>query len=305
LKSHVFLFTGYSLRNPDFGSIYNTVFLSMQGTHQTHFLALLDDPGRHETEDLHRRGLVPVEVWNYPGSDKSQKLLSFLASLLDATPEHHLRRFYRGLDRGDQISIVITSRLHEKENYVFYPACDIHVANQIKDDLQTLGVTAEVLADEYALKRPDSLLCDNVVLVCSPFGNRFTKYVFERAGKVESAIRQRFDESGDQRFLETADGRRFMSDDPMTHRAGERIEHGLIARYRNPWAPGKYIFVFAGLQALGTQAISEFIQQPHGYRQLNEKGNAEDLVVILPVVYFEHDPFNYQFESQAPIHVPT
>lgn len=306
LKSHVFLFTGYGLRDPDFGSIYNNVFLAMQGKHQTHFLALLDDPGPHEIEDLHRCGLVPIEVWNYPGNDKSQKLLSFLASLVDATSEQiHLRQFYRGLERHDNISVVITSHIHETESYVFYPASDIHTANQIQGDLQKLEVTATILADEYALKDPERLLSDNVILVCSPFGNRFTKYVFERAQTVESSIRERFDDSEGQRYLAASDGRRFTSDNPTACRTGERIEYGLIARYQNPWALGKYIFVFAGLQALGTQAIGKFIKQPHGYRRLNETGNAEDLVAVLPVVYSKYDPFSCEFDLQELIHVPT
>lgn len=306
LKSHVFLFIGFGLRDPDFGSIYNNVFLAMQGKHETHFLALLEDPGEYETEDLRRRGLVPVDVWNYPGGDKTQKLCAFLASLVEATSEEiHLRRFYQGLERDDHISIVITSRLHKEENYVYYPACDIHTANQIKEDLRKLGVTATILADEWALNKCDHLLSDNVVLVCSPFGNRFTKYVFEQAGTVESSIRERFVSSGDERCLEAADGQRFRSDNPKTIRSGERVEHALIARYRNPWANGKYIFVFAGIQALGTQAAGEFITSTNGYRQINEFANAEDVAVVLPVAYSEHDPFNPEFKIGELVRVST
>src|SRR5271165_2912007 len=306
LKSHVFLFVGYSLRDPDFSSLYNNEFFAMRGKQQSHFLALLDDPGKHEINDLQLRGLVPVEVWNYAGSNNSQKLLSFLDLLVDATSEQvHLRRFYRGLKHHDHMSIVVTSRLHERESYVYYPASDIHTADQIKQDLQKLRVTADIVADEYALKNSDRLLSDNVVLVCSPFGNRFTKYVFEHAKRLkkEFAIQGHFGKFGDQRFIETADGRRFSSDSPTAKRVGERTEYGLIARYRNPWAPGKYIFLFAGLQALGTEAIGEFIKRPHGYRQLNEKSNDDDIVVILPVMYDKYDPFDYKFELGELIHV--
>lgn len=96
LKSHVFLFIGYSLRDPDFSSLYNNEFFAMKGKQQTHFVALLDDPGKHELEDLHRWGLVPVEVWNYSGDDKSHKLLSFLSLLVQATSDQfHIRHLPR------------------------------------------------------------------------------------------------------------------------------------------------------------------------------------------------------------------
>jgi SIR2-like protein len=40
LISHAFIFVGYSLRDPDFSSVYNSYFATMKGKHQVHFLTL-------------------------------------------------------------------------------------------------------------------------------------------------------------------------------------------------------------------------------------------------------------------------
>jgi len=297
LISHVFLFLGYSLRDPDFSSVYNNYFAGMKGKHQAHFLVLLEDPGALETEDLHRRGLMPIEGWSYPGGSKTEKLIAFLKSLVDAASEQtRLRRFYHRLERHAHIPIVVTSDLHPVEQYVTYPACDIDLAHQISADMQKLSVTPEIVSDVRALGDPEQFLSDHLILICSPLGNKFTKHVFEKASQKNSAIRQRFISMGGKRRAIVANGIEYPSDDPSESGVKERIEHALIARYLNPWAPGKYIYVFAGVQALGTVATRRYLSQSAAYSQLAENADDGDIVAILPVKYREYDPYDPQFE---------
>jgi hypothetical protein len=286
LISHVFLFVGYSLRDPDFSSVYNNYFAAMKGKHQAHFLALLEEPDKYETEDLHRRGLIPIEVWKFTGSTNTARLTAFLESLVNATSEQTpLRRFYRGLERHDNIPIVVTSHVHPSERYISYPACDIDTAHQIAAGLQKISITSEIFSDERALSDPERFLSDHLILVCSPFGNRFTKHVFDRASQIKCAIRQEFIELKDKRRAIVASGVEYPSDDPNATEGVNRIEHALIARYQNPWFRGKYIYVFAGLQALGTYAAGCFLREPDNYRWLAENNDGGDIVAILPVNY--------------------
>jgi hypothetical protein len=305
LKSHVFLFVGYSLRDPDFGSIYHNVRRVMKDKHQTHFLALGDDPGPYEIEDLHRRGLGAIELWKYPGQDKAEQLILFLDSLVDATSEQiHLQRFYRGLERGEEVPIIITSRLHEKEGYVFHPACDIHTANQVKEDIGKIGTSGYVLADEFALRNTGKFLSSNVILICSPFGNNFTKHVLAEMEKLGSTVWPRFEETGNLRSLCTKEGQKFIAGESVANQAG-RQEYAVVARFQNPWASGKYIFVFAGAQAVGTHAIGEFLKQRHGYQSLNKGDRNDNLSVLISIIYTGNDAFNYEIAIQDLFHLQS
>jgi hypothetical protein len=301
----VFLFVGYSLRDPDFGSIYHNVSRAMKNKRQTHFLALVDNPGPYEIEDLHRQGIVAIELWNYPGQSKTEKMIFFLDSLVDATSEQiHLQRFYRGLERRDEVPIIITSRLHEKEGYVFHPACDIHTANQVKEDIEKIGVTGFVLADEFALRDTAKFLSSNIILICSPFGNNFTKYVLAEMEKAGRTVWPRFEETDNLRSLCTKDGKRFVAGKIIADQLG-RQEYALVARFQNPWAHGKYIFVFAGVQAVGTYAIGEFLKQRHGYRNLNNGKKKDDLSVVISIISKGNDAFNYDVAIQNLFHLQS
>jgi hypothetical protein len=303
LTSHIFLFVGYSLRDPDFGSLYNNVFTGMQGKHQSHFLALVEDPGVFENEDLRRRGLVPIEVWRYPGANSTEKITRFLTSLVAATSDQfHIERFYK-FSREDDIPIVITSRLHDTEKYVYYPACDIEVAHQVSADLHKIGVTARIFPDEYAINNTERLLSDHLILVCSPFGNRFTKYVLAAGAGKEPPILECFTEAPGGRRIISTRGQEFQSDLPSENAGGEATEYSIIARYQSRWAKGKYIFVFAGLQALGTYAAAAFVKDSEGYRWLSEANGTGDIVAILPIKYSSYNPYMPQYELGKPIRI--
>lgn len=245
LASHVFLFVGYSLRDPDFIAVYDNMFRQMAGKHQTHFLALADQPKPLETDDLKSRGFQVIEIWNYPGNDRSERLRHFLELLVDNTSEQiHLRRFYRELQNQAAVTIVVGSSCHETERYLYYPGCDIDVAHQLQADLRNFSVTSSILPDERALRDVETTRAQNVILIGSPKGNKFTGYVFCEAEKIKK--RFKFKEDVEPRIL-LAEGKEYSSPDPTAGNGKENTEYALVARYQNPWRQGS---TFSFLQEL-------------------------------------------------------
>lgn len=206
LKSHSFLFVGYSLRDPDFAQIYQNVLVAMKDVPQRHFLALQSDPGHLETQYLRGSGFGIVPLWDYAG-DRTQKTCAFLDQLIDATSEEvHIRRFFKGIEPDEEVKIIVTSQLHNSERYVLYPASDINTANQVASDLRKFGANSSIVADVHALRSPEMLRSENLILVCSPFGNQFTRYIFENASP---SIFKHFVEIDGRRVICGANGRQF------------------------------------------------------------------------------------------------
>jgi len=76
LASMVFLFVGYSLRDPDFNAIYDQIFYRMKGDHQNHFVCL-EKPSQYEVDDLKLQGLSVIDISNWHGSTISLRTTSF------------------------------------------------------------------------------------------------------------------------------------------------------------------------------------------------------------------------------------
>jgi hypothetical protein len=164
-------------------------------------------------------------------------------------------------------------------------------------------MTGFIIADQFAIKERDRLLSGNVILVCSPFGNRFTKHVFDAMAEAGSPTWPRFEEKNNMRYLRAKDGRQFNAGQEISDQAGKRAEYALVARYRNPWAVGKYIFVFAGVQAVGTHAVGELLKREHRYRDLNGSGKNEDLALVVSMAYSGNDAFNFNFDVRDLLHL--
>jgi hypothetical protein len=297
LAQHMFLFVGYSLSDPDFSSIYDNVLYTKGSLRQSHYICL-PEVTDHESEDLMQRGLRPINLLQWPGDNTSAQLLSFLKALVEATSERfHAERFYQTVYKGQEVPIVVTSRLHETEQYVYYPACDLYTAQAVQHALELTGSKGTIIADHNALRQTGELLAQNVVLVCSPFGNAFAAEVFRRF-EVESfkiPFRWTEDERGRRCIEILRTGEKFYGDDPVFADGITTFrEIAVISRVKNPWAPGCSLFMFAGLHALGTHAAGAFISNVMNYRDM--PWEVQEVSSLLKVYYREHDPYDYQFE---------
>jgi SIR2-like domain len=299
LQANVFLFVGYSLRDPDFTAIYNTVFQLMKGEHQNHFIAFVEDPGRYELEDLRQRGLNPIPLWQYPGNNATEKTCAFLNALVRETSDlQHMKSYYRGIDIGENVPLVIPFRIRPADYLAYHPSADIHAAHVLATHLERLGVRYHFVGDVNAMKDPDALLTNNVIVICSPAGNSFAKYVFDKAANTPCMIRERFEDSpGKKRRSIVVGNRRFFAD--PVRGSGKRRDFLLVARYSNPWAAGKFIYVFAGCHAVGTRATPEFLRSA-GYRRLSDM-EEDDVVAIVPVSYSDYDLIDPTVDLGEPI----
>jgi hypothetical protein len=299
LASHTFLFVGYSLSDPDFGLIFDDVLRNMDDMKQFHYFcapAITD----HEREDLNQRGVKAIALAEWSDGDASAGLAAFLTSLTTATSDlTHVKRFFSGLRRGATVPIIVSSRTHEHEQYVFIPECDLHVANEVERALQLLGCTARRMADRRAIGDSDMLAGHDLVLVCSPFANQVTHAVFADPALTEHGPRVSFREDGGSRLL-LIDATRdeFRGDNPVRADASRHYqERALVARYRNPWNPERHVFVFAGLHALGTHAVGHFLSDTSNFAKLPDMDTP--LEAILTVGYSDHDPYDYRYEIEA------
>ncbi|WP_345037406.1 SIR2 family protein [Streptomyces sannanensis] len=294
LIHHMFLFVGYSLSDPDFNSIYDNVLYKMGNMAQTHYLCV-PHASPQEVDDLNRRGVKTIDLSKWPGATPSEQLKAFLEALANATSDLvHIERFFRGLKRGEEVPLVISSMLNVGEQFVFYPDCDVRVAQQVERALEKMGVSTRWVADRLALEQFDEYLNRNIVLICSPFGNRFTHQVFEQLSPGTICVR--FCNDDGQRFIQDLKtDNTYAADDPAT--AEERPnshDFCVVARYRNPWNPGRYIFLFAGIYAIGTHAVARFLSDLTNYREL--PGGSEDSVLLLRVTFTGHDPYGYEYQ---------
>lgn len=296
LAQYHFLFIGYSLSDPDFSSIYDNVLYFMGRMRQTHYMCIPTMTPLEE-EDLRQRGIEAVDLSRWPGKTITDQLQSFLQALVDATSTVvHARRFFVGLDRDHETPTIITSRLHEIEQYAYFPASDLYTARQVERSLEAIGYRSSIVADHEALISFDSYKQQNLVLICSPFGNAFSAQLFEELGKLTTNIDIRWtQEAGQRHIVDERSGRTFTPDIPTTA-DGERLlhEYAVIARYRNPWAVGKWIFMFMGVNAIGTHAVGHFLSDQLRYRDL--AWDTDDLAVVLHITYRTHNPYRYLYD---------
>ncbi len=298
LTQYSFLFIGYSLSDPDFNSIYDGVMYSMGRMRQTHYMCVPSLTSLEE-QDLRGRGIEPIDLSLWPGDSLAAKLDSFLTALVEATSEMlHIRRLFSNLHIGQEVPTVITSRLHETEKYVYFPMCDLYTAQQTERVLGLIGCTARIMADHHALARYDEYKREDLVLVCSPFGNAFTARIFQDIGLIPSNITIRWENSGQDRWIrDIRSGRKYQADNPLSAHGEPQVEYALIARYRNPWAVSRKIFMLAGINALGTHAAGKFMQDPKGFSKLPWR--EEEFAVILKIIYSFHDPYDYEYKIDS------
>jgi len=289
LYSHVFLFIGYSLSDPDFNSIYDHVFNTMKTMTQRHFICTLST-SPHEKEDLTKRNLTSINIGSWPGKNPNEKLIAFLETLVETTSETiHIKRFFR-IKKGQNLPIIVNSRMHEKYHYSFYPVCDIHVAQQLEKALNRIGGSSQIIPDKIAIEKPDDYLYSDLILICAPYSNQFTKYIYEKAEYDKISFDQCFVTSGSERSLEdNINEQSFKTDDPNIDTPGKiHKEFALIARYCNPWSAGRYIYVFSGVHALGTYAIGDFLENMDNFKKLPY--NSKSSSAILELTYKKWDP---------------
>lgn len=300
LKSRTFFFIGYSLRDPDFNALYDSVRHHMGDMGHVHYVCVGCTPSSHEIYDLRRRGLMHVSTEAYPGT-RAERDTALVNDLIDQTSERfHIRRFFEAISAQPRAHIVITAFSDGREGWTAHPACDVLTAFQLVSDLHKIGVKGIVVPDRVAMRDVDRYLADNVILVCSPFGNALTREFFSR----QPSPPQVFEDiaGGTGRQIRHRDGSTYHSDDPSTGRP-HYIEHALIARYQNPWSAGCQVYVFAGCQAIGTHAIGQFLAQADGYRHLTAGSAAGELVRLLPLTYatIDHDDYKYQVSPLVPL----
>ena len=303
LTQFSFLFLGYGLTDPDFNSIYDYVVQAMGRMRQTHYICVPSMTPLEE-QDLRERGIEPIDLSAWPGATPEAKLDQFLTDLVEATSDIvHVRRLFGGLQPRQEVPVVITSRLHELEQYVYFPMCDLHVAQSVSRVLGLIGCTGSITADHHALARYDEYIRQDLVLICSPFGNAFTKRMFEDIDRIVSNITVRWRDTGRDRLIQDIpSGKTFTADNPLEARGYPQTEYALVARFRNPWARDRRIFMLAGLNALGTHAVGDFMSDPRNYDQLSWRD--EDCAAILEITYSEHDPYNYRYKI-ASVHSLT
>lgn len=298
LSSFTFLFVGYSLSDPDFNSIYEHVLVSMGDMTPRHY-ALLLSPTKHEVTDLERRGVTSIDLNEWPGEDATGKLESFLECLLDTSSELiHIERLFK-LPGSGLVPIILSSKTNEEEGYVYHTACDIHTSTIIQGLLDRMGQKSVLLADMAAMKDPGVYLAQNIILVCSPFANAFTRYVFDQAAEFASSIGQKFMAKDGRRLIADRHGRKWVADDPLAPGTGGGAKHdyALAARYRNPWARDKYIYVFCGIYTIGTQALGDLLARPDDYSRL--PWFEDEFACILDLQYTDFNPHNYVYEIAA------
>jgi len=305
LSSFNFLFVGYSLGDPDFNSIYEHVLVSMGDMAPRHY-ALLLSPTSHEQTDLERRGVTTLDLSLWPGDDPPTKLETFLENLLEVSSELiHIERVFK-LPGATSVPIILSSKINEEEGYVYHTACDIHTSTIIQGSLDMMGLKSVLLADSAAMKDPGLYLSDNIILVCSPFANAFTKYIFEQASGLNSKITQRFLSEGGKRFIIDGHGRKWVADEPLAptpangSQVGTKRDYALTARYRNPWARDKYIYVFCGIYTVGTQACGDLIANPTEFGRLPWQD--DEFAAIIELEYSEFNPHEYVYKIVA-VHV--
>jgi hypothetical protein len=297
LSEYAFLFVGYSLNDPDFTAIFDDVLLTMGDMRQMHYMCI---PSVHELErqDLRHRGIEAIDLgtWGTPGAP-TEGLTAFLTELAAETSDiTHVKRFFDGVRRGDEVPIIVSSRTHEHEQFVYIAECDLHVATQVEEALGRLGCTTRRVADRRALHDVEMLAQHDLVLVCSPFGNDVTARAFELISGGPGGIGLAFeDDEGIRSVHQLVDARRFHADNPVDADGSARSrEHAVIARYRNPWNPERRLFVFAGLYALGTHAVGTFLKDLRNYERIPDGG--AHLEAVLTMSYHDHDPYDYRYE---------
>lgn len=306
LRDHSFLFIGYSLSDPDFVALYDDVLSTMGDMRQVHFICL---PGATELErdDLKRRGFEVLDIlgWDSDRSDISRGLGAFLDELADKTDDlTQIKRFFSGLRKGQEIPIVVSSQPHPDEKYIYVAESDLVVASEATEALAKLGCRGQRLTDYRALRDFDLLLEDDLVLVCSPFGNTFTRELYARADEHTSGkfTQVEFIQTDAGRAIVAKQGaKEFHADNPVTaDGSGPRQEYALLARYDNPWTAGRSIYVLAGLHAIGTHAVGRFLGKNESFRALPAVNGR--LEAVLTVEYVEHDPYDYDYKI-ADVHI--
>ncbi|GIH25041.1 hypothetical protein Aph01nite_33510 [Acrocarpospora phusangensis] len=305
LSSFNFLFVGYSLSDPDFNSIYEHVLASMGEMTPRHY-ALLLSPSDYEVNDLKRRGVTAIDLSRWPGDSATGKLEAFLEDLLESSSDLiHVERLFK-LPGSDNVPIILSSKINEEEGYVYHTSCDIHAATQVQNALTLMSLRSFIVADIAAMRELGEYLATNIILICSPFANAFTRYVLDQAMGLSSAIGHRFgvDEHG-QRYIADLRGRRWTANDPMAlpdpdDPVAIKRDYALAARYRNPWAPGKFIYVFCGIYTIGTQACGDLLANPSEYGRL--PWASEEFAAILELEYSEFNPHKYDYKISA-IHI--
>jgi hypothetical protein len=298
LAQYSFLFIGYSLSDPDFNSIYDNVMYSMGRMRQTHYMCVPSLTPLAE-QDLRERGIEPIDLSLWQGASLGEKLDSFLAELVEATSEIvHIRRIFPNLPIAHEIPIIITSRLHETEQYVYFPFCDLYTAQRIERNLGLISRRGKIVADHHALAQYDEYLRRDLVLVCGPSANAFTAKFFDDIATIPSNISVRWEELRGNRVIKDVNsGCTYSADDPLKAHGERQTEYALIARYRNPWAAARRIFLFAGLNAIGTHAAGTFMSNSASYSKLPWR--EEDFAVVLKITYTQHDPYDYKYEIES------
>lgn len=210
----------------------------------------------------------------------------------------HLKRFFKPIEKDEEVPIVITSRLHEKEGYAFYPACDVYVAQKIAKDLSFIGVKSKIISDEYMLNMEPDAWEKNLILVCAPFGNKFSKMIFKKRSEVFGKTEYFCTKNG-KRTIVTRDKQIFCSDNPLSSKLKKKEDHALIARYIHPLNPKYKIFVFAGTQAIGTYAVGEYLSKTNSYREICEDTIGNELIVVIHLCYDKHNPFDYKLKLKG------
>ncbi|MFD9094228.1 SIR2 family protein [Streptomyces collinus] len=299
LTQRVFLFVGYSLTDPDFNSVYDHVLYGMGRMRQTHFICI-NGPTELEVQDLRQCGIEVIDLALWPGRTEAQRLISFLQALAEATSAMvHVERFFCGVRQGERVPMIVRSVLNEEETSVYYPDCDIRVAQEVEKALQAMGCEPELVPSVLAEARFDEYLQQNLVLICSPLGNSFTARVFDRLEERTTNICIRFRRMEDDRgYLEDIKtGLRYVPDRPGDADPQHiQYDYSVIARYRNPWADDKYLFIMAGLNAIGTHAVSRFLSNLMNYRKLPR--SQDDSVLLLRVSYRAYDPYRFVSEEE-------
>ncbi len=286
LATTTFLFLGYSLDDIDFSMLYDRVFLSLAPLERRHYITVFG-ANPHQVEDLRRRGLEVIDLryWNTSGHEDG--LDAFLQSLCAATSDAvHIRRMFGNPPKGTEIPIVVPSYIHPTEGYEYFPRMDLDVARALEGGASLLGLKTEIFADADVVNdNPEVFLQSDVVMIGSPRGNKLSAFVFDINGQrlqSKNSIYVKF-EAGHERTLTVGcrdDERTYSSIDSSTYRGeGDNVEYAVIARYRNPWAQGHYLWLMAGLWGLGTQALADYFKSG-GYRSLPWESEGEAVSVL-------------------------
>lgn len=285
LRERTFLFIGYSLADPDFNSVYDSAFYTMRPMHIQHYICSFELDA-HERTDLIQRGLEVIELGRRQDSEGDEPLGTFLRQLVTESNEaFHVRRFFSSVGRGSDVPIIVSSRPpDETYQHDYFPACDIRAAQVIQDSLRLLGATGHLRVDREAVQDFERIAGGDLVLVCSPFGNAVAKEIFaqiDRArGRGDAPIDLTFTHDADAKTRTIVSPRAsYTAVNPRDNPAGPGTEYAVIARIRNPWAPGAHIFLFAGLHTLGTTAVTSFLQDPSNYGKIPATGAAAGVVL--------------------------